>query len=157
MSTFASDRSSADFPSFNPNGSGILCRSFGTIQISANPVDSDIYQMCRVPKDSIVTGGWFRLADIDTGTETLEMDIGWADNGVDDGNSIGLGVFGILTGDAVTGYKPELGTIMPFGGVLISDGTKTFGAETIIQVKTDTTAATFVSGQITVLVDYIRT
>ena len=156
MTTFIATRAEPEFPVFEASGSGIVCRAFGTIQVAIDPVAADIYQMCRVPKGSVVIGGWFRLADMDTGVETLDMDVGWADNGVESADSDGFGNFGTLTGATITGYKPELGTIMPFGGVLISAGTQTFSNETIIQVTAVTAAATFAAGQMTVLVDYIN-
>lgn len=156
MATFTAARSSVDFPVFEASGAGILCRAFGSITVAANPVAADIYEMCRLPKGAIVTGGWFRVADIDTGTETLDMNVGWAANGTEVADPDGLGNFGVLTGDAVTGYKPEVGTLLPLGGVLLTAGTQTFSAETLIQVTTVATANSFTAGVMSVLVDYIK-
>ena len=156
MTTFIAERGMSEFPAFQPAGSGILCSAFGTIQLSTAPVVSDIYQMCRLPDGSVVTGGWLRMSNFDVGVESLDMDVGWADNGVESADSDGFGNFGISAGDNVTGYKPELGTIIPFGRILISNGAQSFNAETIIQVVVNTVAATFASGQMSVLVEYLN-
>jgi len=155
MTTFIAARAASDFPVFKPSGGGILCRAFGTIAVALNPIAADIYQMCRLPKGAIVLGGSFYADDLDTGTETLDMDVGWADNGAEALDADGLGNLGVLTGDAITGYKPELGTLMPLAGVLLTAGSQTFAAETIIQVTAIVTAASFAAGNMTVAVDYI--
>lgn len=155
MTTFTAARAAADFPVFEASGGGILSRAFGTIQVAVNPVAADIYEMCRLPKGAVVLGGLFRVFDLDQGTETLDMDVGWAANGIEAADPDGLGNFGVLTGDAVVGYKPEIGTLMPLGGVLISAGSQTFSAATLIQVTAVATANSFVAGQMTVVVDYI--
>ncbi len=157
MTTFNAVRSGVDFPVFEASGGGILCRAFGSITVAINPVAADIYEMCRLPKGAIVTGGWFRVADLDTNaTETLDLDVGWAANGAEAADADGLGNFGVLNGDAVVNYKPEVGTLLPLGGVLLTAGTQTFTAETLIQVTAVVTAATFAAGVMSVMVDYIK-
>lgn len=157
MTTFTAARAAADFPVFEASGGGILCRAFGTIQVAVNPVAADIYEMCKLPKGAIVTGGWFRLDTLDVdATETLDMDVGWAANGIEAADPDGLGNMGVLIGDAVVGYKPEaVGSQLALGGVLLTAGTQTFTAETTIQVVAIVTAATFAAGQMSVMVDYI--
>jgi hypothetical protein len=157
MATFSATRSSTGFPVFEASGGGILCRAFGTITVAVNPVAADIYEMCRLPKGAIVTGGWFWASDMDTNaTETLDLNVGWAANGDEILDADGFGNYGVLLGDAVVGYHPEAGTLLPLGGVLFSAGPKTFNAETLIQVTTVATAATFAAGPMSVMVDYIK-
>ncbi|MCH8294485.1 hypothetical protein IH992_25660 [Candidatus Poribacteria bacterium] len=132
-----------------------MCRAFGVIAVSAAPAAADIYQMCRLPKGAVVLGGFFYADDLDTGVETLDMDVGWAANGAEAADPDGLGNFGVLTGDAVIGYKPEVGTLLPLAGVLLTAGSQAFTKETIIQVVANVVAATFAAGNMTVVVDYI--
>jgi hypothetical protein len=158
MATFTADRVSTDFPVFKSSGAGILCRAWGTIAIAANPTAADIYQFCRVPTGAVVTGGWVIGEDIDTNaTETLDMDVGWAANGIEAANPDGFGNFGVLVGDVLVEYKAEEGILLPFQGVLASLGPQTFSAETIIEMVCNVTAATFAGPkQLSVYVDYVN-
>ena len=156
MATFTSPRAAVNFPVFQSHAAGILCRAFGTIVIAANPTAAQTYAFCKVPEGAVVTGGWIMGPDLDTnGTETLNMDIGWAANRDEAGDPDGFGNLGVLTGDAVTGYKPAVGILIPLQGVLLTAGPKTFTAETTIQMVANVTAATGGTGTLTVLVDYI--
>ena len=102
-------------------GIGGSCKvAYGTYTVAAAVEDGDIFQLCKIPRGAIVIGGRFYADDLDTGAEALDMDVGWAANGSDAADPDGLLNAGTLTGDAVTGVKPETGTSMPFGGVLIT-------------------------------------
>lgn len=152
--TLTSTQAAANFPGpAAPVGKGILCVSRGTYSVAANVEDGDIFEMSRVPA-CLVVEGWFFAADLDTGTESLDMDIGWAANGAESADPDGLGNLGVLSGDAVTGIKPETGTSMPFGGVLISDGSQEFTRETVIQIEANAAANSFSAGHITTLTKY---
>lgn len=154
--TFTADRAASTFPVAQPSGGGILCVAWGTIEVSANPTAGDIYQMCRVPANATVVGGRIYSDDLDTNaTETLDLDVGWAANGVDAADTDGFGNLGVFTTDTVAGIKPESGYNYAFGGVLVTDGPKTFSAETIIQVYCNATAATFAAGTLSVYVLYL--
>lgn len=84
MATFTATRAAAAFPVFKPVGAGVLGCAYGTIEVAANPVADDVYQMCRIPKGAIVVGGRIYSDDLDTNaTETLDLDVGWAANGVE--------------------------------------------------------------------------
>jgi hypothetical protein len=82
--------------------------------------------------------------------------VGWAANGVDVADPDGFGNLGVQGTDTVAGIKPEAGYNYQFGGVLITDGPKTFAAETVIQVTTVATAATFAAGTLSVVVYYLN-
>lgn len=154
MATFTATRAAAGFPVTRP-ASGSMAVAWGTIEVSANPVAADIYQMCRLPKGAVVTGGWIYSDDLDTNaTETLDLDIGWAANGVEALDADGFGNLGVQGTDTVAGIKPESGYQYPFGGVLMTTGPQAFSAETIIQVTTVATAATFAAGTLSVVVYY---
>ena len=147
MATFTAARAASTFPVAKPIGGGVLCAAWGVIEVTAAPVAGDIYQLCRVPAGAVLLGGYLFGDDLDTGvTETLDLDLGWADNGVDVADPDGLGNFGALVTDTVPGIKPEGALLLLAGGVLLTDGPKTLAAETIIQATTIAAAATFAAG-----------
>lgn len=152
--TLTADRAKSGFPVGGIGEAGTLKVATGTYNVAANVEDGDIFEMCKLPANAVVVGGWFYADDLDTGAEALDMDIGWAANGNESADPDGFGNLGVLTGDAVTGYKPEVGTSMPLGGVLITDGPQKFTAETTIQVEANAAATTFAAGPMTVVVYY---
>lgn len=155
MATFTSDQVAsgrAHKPLIADPG---VITAYGMIDITANPSDGDIYQLVRLPAGATVVGGYLQAVDLDTGTEALDMDIGWAANGVDAADPDGLGNLGVLTGDAVTGIKPEAGLYYPLGGVLFTAGPKTFSAETIIQVEANAAANAGGTGKMWVVIHYV--
>lgn len=155
MTTFTAVQAAATYPVSKPATAGVLMCAYGTIEVAANPVAADIYQMLRLPKGAIVHGGLITSDDLDTNaTETLDMDIGWAANGVDAANSNGLGNLGVMGTDTVAGIKPEAGYNYPLGGTLITDPPLAFGAETVIQVTCVATAATFAAGTLSLRIFY---
>jgi len=80
--------------------------AWGTYTLAANPSQNDVIEFCKVPAGATVIGGFFQGADIDTGTEALDIDIGWAANGTDAADTDGFGNLGVLTGDAITDFRP---------------------------------------------------
>jgi hypothetical protein len=155
MATFTADRAKTTFPVFKGEGSGTLCVAWGTIEVAANPVANDIYEMCRVPAGAVVVDGWVRSDDLDTNaTETLDLDVGWLGNGTEAADPDGLGNFGVMGTDTVAGIKPESGYNYVLGGKLITDGPQAFTRETVIAVTCVATAATFAAGTLTVGVYY---
>lgn len=154
MATFTATRAASTFPVTRP-APGSLAVAWGTIEVAANPTAADIYQMCRIPKGAVVVGGQIYSDDLDTNaTETLDLDIGWASNGVEAADPDGFGNLGVLGTDTVAGIKPESGYNYQFGGTLITDGPRSFSAETIVQVTCVATAATFAAGTLSVVVYY---
>ncbi len=152
--TFTSTRAAAGFPVFKPAGSGLLAVASGTIAVAINPVAADIYKLTKVPAGACVVGGMLYMDDMDTnGTETLDVNVGWAANGSDAADPDGFGNFGVSNGDAVTNVKPEVSTLLAFNGVL-KDGPKCFVNETTIEVEAIAVAATFAAGDLTVAVYY---
>lgn len=155
MTTFTAGRAASTAPVAKGPGGGALCVAWGTIEVTANPVTSDVYEMCRVPRGAVVVGGRIMSDDLDTnGTETLDLDIGWLGNGVDAADPDGFGNLGVMGTDTVPGIKAEGGYNYPFGGVLITDGPKAFAAETTIAVTCIATAATFAAGTLSIVVYY---
>lgn len=156
MATFTAARAAASFPVYKPLGAGNLGVAYGTIEVAANPVANDVYEMCRLPKGAVVVGGRIFSDDLDTNaTETLDLDVGWAANGVEAADPDGFGNFGPMLTDTVAGAKVEAGYNFALGGKLITDGPQAFTAETIVTVNCVATAATFAAGTLTVVVHYV--
>lgn len=156
MATFTAARAASTFPVFKATGAGVLCAAYGTIEVAANPVANDVYEMCRIPKGAVVVAGRIYSDDLDTNaSETLDLDIGWAANGVDAADPDGFGNLGVQGTDTVAGIKPESGYNYAFGGKLITDGPQAFSAETTITVNCVATAATFAAGTLSVVVYYV--
>lgn len=152
--TLTSDRAGATFPVFRALGAGIVCAAYGTYDIAANVEDGDIFEMCKLPKGSTVIGGYLMGEDLDTGTETLDMDIGWAANDDEVAVPDGFGNLGVLTGD-VSVHLPVAGLYIPLQGVLQADGPKSFTAETTIQIEANAAANIGGTGRITLVVFYV--
>ena len=155
MADFTADRGLATFPVFKPQGDGALGCAYGTYNITANPTPTDVGTMCRVPSGATVVMGWVYGDDLDTGVETLDFDVGWNVTSAEAADPDGFGNFGVVTGDAVTGIKPEVSIWMPLGGVLRTAGPKTFSAETEISVTFNAAAAAGGTGFLTVVVLYL--
>lgn len=132
MATLTADRGAATFPKASTVGGGVMHFARGLYNFAANPTAADIIHFCRVPARATVFGGFLQGADIDTGTDALDIDIGWAANGVEAADPDGFGNMGVLNGAAITNLKPETGLWRPLGGVLFSTGPQFFTNETII-------------------------
>jgi hypothetical protein len=155
MATFTATRAASTFPVSRGLGAGNLCVAWGTIEVAANPVAADVYEMCRVPRGAVVVGGKIMSDDLDTNaTETLDLDVGWLANGTEAADPDGFGNLGAFTTDTVAGVKPEAGYNFELGGKLITDGPQAFSAETVIAVTCVATAATFAAGTLSVVVYY---
>lgn len=131
MATLTAAEAAASYPVFESTGRGVLHVATGSITLAANPTAADILEFCWIPAGATIVGGYLRGDDIDTGTEALDIDIGWAANGVESADTDGLGNFGVITGDAVTELKPEASIFLPLNGTL-KTGPKTFTNKTKI-------------------------
>ncbi len=153
--TLTAIRAATTFPVAGHGLGGTLKVATGTYEIAAAVEDGDIFELCRLPANAVVVGGMLMGDDIDTGTEALDMDIGWASNGTDAADPDGFGNLGTWTGDVITGLKPVAGTLYPLQGVLMADGPKKFEAETVIQVEANTASNAGHVGTISVVVYYL--
>ncbi len=132
MATLTGTRAVATFPVASSARKGVLQVAWGVYTLAANPTAADIIEFCRVPAGATVIGGFLQGADIDTGTEAFDMDIGWAANGTDVADPDGFGNFGVMDGDAVSQFRPVAGIYYPFVNIIQDAGFKTFAAETVI-------------------------
>lgn len=158
MATLTAARAAANFPVGGFAGAGVLNVAYGSYTLAANPTAADIIKFCKVPAGATVIGGWLRGEDIDTGTEALDIDIGWAANG---GTGVGatadpdgFGNFGVITGDVVTELKPEVSIFLPLNGTLKS-GPVSFDAETSIQAVVNAPANAGGTGVLWLTVFYV--
>lgn len=157
MTTFTGPRG---FSTIVPPDPGMGFVSYGIpgwIDIAANPVAADIYQLCYVPAGFVITGGTCYFDDIDThASETLEFNLGWAANGgsgtYDAVDTDGLGDFGVTNGDAFAApsISATAGNIIPFAGILADGIFPYFTKKTLIQAYTVATCATFTAGRLSV-------
>jgi hypothetical protein len=152
MTTYTGTRAAASFPIFQPSGSGLVSAAYGSYAISANVSNGDIFKLCKFPAGAVVLGGNFWATDMDTGTESLDMDIGWADNGAESLSAAGFVNSGILSGDAITDLAAAGVNYRPFP---MTTGPLTFTRPTIVQATANAAAATFASGTIFVVVFYV--
>ena len=155
MADFTTTRAVAGFPVFQAHASGLLCCSYGTFTLAANPTIADIGTYCKVPRNATVVDGVIYGDDLDTGVETLDIDVGWAANDTEVADPDGFGNFGVVSGDPVTGINPVASIWMPLGGVLRTAGPKTFTAETSLTVTFNAAAATGGTGQLTLVAYYL--
>lgn len=150
--TFTGTRASATLPVYKPSGAGDLAVAYGAYTLAEVPEVGDIYTLCRLPKGAIVVGGYMALTDIDTGTETLDIDLGYAANGVDALSAAAYVNSGVLTGDAITDFALT-------GAANVRQITKTsfpaLGAETIVQATVNAVAAAGGTGTISCVIYFI--
>ena len=159
--TLTSTRGGSTFPAYKGNGAGALCAAYGSYTIAAAVETGDIFQMCKVPAGAVLLGGWFYGDDIDTGTEALDIDVGWAANGgsgtYDAVDTDGLGNLGTLTGDAFAAGNVAnvAGLMYPLMGKFLEGELLTFTAETTIQLYVNTASNAGHTGTVSVVVFYV--
>jgi hypothetical protein len=153
LGTVSAARAAANFPLAGMGGAGNVKAAWGSYAIASAPAANDVIQMCRTPANATIIGGWVIGDDIDTGTETLDFDAGYAANGTDAADTDAWGNFGVVTGD-VSVHLGTAGIYLPFQGVLASGGPKTLGAETVHQILFNAAANAGGTGRLTMVVLY---
>lgn len=166
--TLTGRRALTAFPAQGHGYGGALYSCWGAYDIAANVEDGDIFEMCKTPTGGngfLLLGGWLMAADMDTGTEALDMDLGWAANGSasqatlsspwgtsysDSGYAAsvsGLGNFGVWSGDGVTDLFAAGANYRP---IVLTTGPLWFAKPTVIQIEAHVAAAAFAAGNVTV-------
>jgi hypothetical protein len=107
-----------------------------------------------VPAGATVIGGFFQGADIDTGTETLDIDIGWASNGTDAATRMASATSARWTAMR-SACSAGGGYLLPVHQHHPGRGFKTFAAETKIIGTVNTAAAAGGTGLLKVVVYYV--
>lgn len=147
--TFAgSSRAASGFPVFGGTY-GNLRVAYGSFTLTEVPEVGDIWPLCKLPAGAVPVGGYFATTDIDTGTETLDIDLGYAANGVDVADPDYFGNFGVLTGDAITDVSPS-GNWRPVKFTAFT----ALGAITTVQAQCIAVAAAGGTGTIACVVFY---
>ena len=159
--TLTATRGAATFPGpATPTVAGTVMVAWGTYAIAAAVEDGDIFEMCWVPAGARILGGMLYGADIDTGTETLDMDIGWAANGgsgtYDAADPDGLGNLGVLTGDAFAAgnVSPVAGLMYPLSGILATGLLPYFTKKTKIQIEANAASNAGHTGDVSLVIYY---
>lgn len=130
MATVTAARAASTFPVSSLSvPAGVLQVAWGVYDHGSNLAAATVIEYCKVPAGATVIGGFIQAVDLDTGTEELDIDFGWAANGTDAADEDGFGNMGVLTGD-VSVHLPVAGIWLPFAGIIQSAGFKTFAAET---------------------------
>lgn len=155
MATLTATRGDANFPVAAGGMAGNKKVAYGTYRFTANPAATTIVEFCRLPRGAVVLDGRYKGAPIDASGGAFDMDIGWANNGVDASDTDGFGNFGVLGQLPITNFRPEVGIDVPFGGILYTTGPQAFAAETKIIGTVNASCTTFASGTVTVMVEYI--
>ncbi len=151
--TLTATRAATGFPVAAGGVAGDLKIAWGTYDIPAAVADGDIVKMLKLPKGATVVWGVVYGEDLDTGTETVDFDMGWAANGDEVADPDGFGNNGVVTGD-VSVHLPVAGVQIPFHGVLMADGPKTFNAETTLQIEFNAAANATGTGRLTMVCFY---
>jgi hypothetical protein len=142
MATVTGSRAASTAPvSGLPIPNGALGVAWGIYNHASNLAATTIIEYCKVPAGATVIGGFIQADDLDTGTEELDIDFGWAANGTDVADPDGFGNMGVLTGD-VSVHLPVAGIWLPFAGIIQTAGFKTFAAETTLIATVNVDAAT---------------
>jgi len=141
-------------------GQGALCVADASVTF-----DTDVtlaaaltVSVVRVPAGARVVAGYVYGADIDTGTEALDFDIGWAANGgtgtFDEADPDGFGNLGVITGDVIADFKPVAGIFVPFQGRLLTEGVVSFTKRTTLELLFNADANAGGTGLMTMVAFY---
>lgn len=151
--TFTNTRAASTFPVFQGQGAGNMQVAYADYAIPETPEVSDIYKLCKLPKGAIPLGGYFAATDIDTGTETLDIDIGYAANGVDSADPDYFSNSGVLTGDAIATDLPltNAANLRLFTFTTLA----ALGAETTVTATVNAVAQAGGTGRICVVIWYV--
>lgn len=135
-------------------------------EIAANVEDGDIFELGYIPARTMVCGCVFVCDDIDTGTEALDMDVGWAANGggsatyTDPDTNVtytnsgatasatGFSNAGVLTGDGIAELHTGNQRIQFYPDPLY------FSEETKVQIEANVAANAFTAGTAAVYLIY---
>lgn len=152
MATLTATRAAANFPVSSYAGAGVVQAAWGSYTVAANPTAADILKLCKLPANATPIGGYFACADLDTGTEALDIDIGIAANGVDSADPDFFCNGGVFTGDAITDLPlTNAANIRFFTGPF---PVTTLGAETTVQAVFNAPANATGTGTVFVVVYY---
>jgi hypothetical protein len=157
MTTYTSSAAATTYP-IQGGEAGNVKVAYGSIlvPVAATPEAADTFEFVRLPAGAVVVDGVFYggLLD-DDGTPEIDLDIGWAANGVETADTDGFGNFGPTSFAAVADYKPEADWFRyPFGNAL-KDGPKAFTNETVLTATCVAVAESAAEATMTMVVRYV--
>ena len=139
---------------------GVLHVAPWTYEFAVNPTAADVVECCVLPPGAVVVGGFIYAVDLDTGTEALDMDLGWAANGGtlthDAVDADGLGNFGVWNGDAFAlgNLWNVAGQCWILAGILATGVFPKFSKRTKVQLTVNVTANATGTGKLAGVVHY---
>lgn len=142
-------------PLFKPAGGGSPALAMGTYNFLVNPSQNDVVRFCRVPANAIILAGFIAGADLDAGTEALDIDFGWEANGAEAADTDGFGNMGVLDGDAVSQIIPVAGIWRPLQNILLTQGLQIFTRPTWLSGLVNAAANAGGTGKLSMLVQYV--
>ena len=104
-STFLSDQYLKPIPGVGAGGD--LKVLIGSYTFASITIINDVVKMFRIPKGFTPLFGWLQGDDLDTGTETLELDVGVT------GDTTKFLDSGVITGDTIANEKITVGIKIP--------------------------------------------
>lgn len=151
--TFKSTKAGENVPVPSYIGGGVILSQYVTMTVPETPEVGDIYQLFYLPDGAIPVGGYLATTDIDTGTETFDMDVGIAANGVDVADPDFFCNSGVLSGDAITDFAfTNAANVRLFTGKF---PVVQLGAKTMVQAQVIGLANAGATGTFTVRVDFL--
>lgn len=133
-------------------GARVLHCFYHTFDIPETPEVGDIYIVGYLPKGAHPVGGYMATTDIDSGTETFDMDLGIAANGVDAADPDFFVNGGVETGDATTDWP-----LTNSANMRLLTGkfpVETLGAKTRVQAVVNAVAQAGGTGTVAVCIYY---
>jgi hypothetical protein len=151
----------------------VLHVAYGEVDLAVNPTAADVIRLVKVPAGALIIGGEMWMDEIDTGTEELDIDFGWAANGgssetfttstgitytnaFGSASSDGIRNSGVMpVGDAQSTYEPHTttGEFYKFG--IFTTGPKYCSRDTIFQGTVIADAAAGGTGKIWMRIEYL--
>lgn len=132
--------------------------------------DGDIRKVLILPRRSLVVGGALWAGDLDTGTATIDIDVGWTANGggsetytfpgttltltnaAETASATGFINSGVLTGDVITDL---VAAGINFRPVPLPTGPLFFSHETQVQFEVNAPSATPADAQMWLFLHYL--
>lgn len=148
--TFTGTNATAGSPVFQPMGKNVGV-AYGFFTLTEVPEVGDKYQLCKLPKGAIPIGGYLSGTDIDTGTETFDMDLGIAANGVDAADPDYFVNSGVMSGDAINELLAQGKIYRP----IVMTSATALGGETIVQAEVIAVANAGGTGTVGCVVHYV--
>jgi hypothetical protein len=168
MTTYTATRAASTFPIFKPTGAGYSATAWGTIDLTTALAATDVIKMCKLPRGAVVTGATLKGDTLASGataaSQSMVLNIG-VDASVTTAlgstvttlsTSTALAASTIPNGAAVANVK-DAGYNWPLGGLITTQGPFQLQDDGTVYITVVASAGggSFVSGTLTLVVDYL--